>query len=74
MDWLKAYKADFYDTFWVFQGMIEYKKSMEFLFEEELINRNIENKIVADIVKEQFKKQVFILEILNLTLRLSSVY
>lgn len=25
-DWLKSYKASFYDTFWRIQGMAEYKK------------------------------------------------
>ncbi|WP_206854673.1 HNH endonuclease [Candidatus Enterococcus mangumiae] len=54
-DWLKAYKADFYDTFWAFQGMIEYKKIYGISFQQELINRNIEDRIVADIFKDQFK-------------------
>lgn len=55
-DWLKAYKCVFYDTFWVLQGMIEYQKIYGITFEEELVNRNIDEKTSITILKKQFKK------------------
>lgn len=55
-DWLKAYKCDFYDTFWILQGISEYQKIYGISFEQELANRKIEEKIVFSILKKQFEK------------------
>ncbi|EPM6851191.1 HNH endonuclease [Enterococcus hirae] len=55
-DWLKAYQCDFYDTFWILQGISEYQKIYGISFEQELANRKIEEKIVFSILKKQFEK------------------
>ncbi len=52
-DWLKAYKATFYDTFWFIQGMREYEKIYTVSYKEELQKRNITdeneiNQIISD--------------------------
>lgn len=51
-DWLKAYQCDFYDTFWILQGISEYQKIYGISFEQELAKRKIEEKIVFSILKK----------------------
>jgi hypothetical protein len=55
-DWLKAYKCEFYDTFWSIQSMYEYQKIYGISFEKELISRNIEERMMLSILKKQFRK------------------
>ncbi len=58
-DWLKAYKASFYDTFWNIQGMQEYKRIYGKTIYEECTERNMNEddfKEFRKILKEQTQK------------------
>lgn len=61
-DWLKAYKASLYDTFWIIQGQKEYEKIYSIRFEDELKKRNMnENntKEFREILKNQYSKATY---------------
>lgn len=56
-DWLKAHKADFYDTYWTGRGMKEY----EFIYKKSIVEELIEIglfdiKVIRGLIKEQMEK------------------
>lgn len=52
-DWITAYKTTFYDTFWMLEGMKEYKFIYGKSFEEEIKEREIKDgKKIEEMLKE----------------------
>jgi hypothetical protein len=59
-DWIRAYGTPLYDTFWIIQGMKEYKIIYGKSFEEELDEREIADMTrFKGLVQEEFKKTAF---------------
>lgn len=59
-DWIRAYGTPFYDTFWILQGMKEYKFIYGKSFEEEWKEREIDNiEKFTKLFNEELKKTTF---------------
>lgn len=59
-DWIRAYGTPFYDTFWILQGMKEYKIIYDKSFEEELKEREIDDiEKFTRLFQDELKKTTF---------------
>ncbi len=59
-DWIRAHGTPLYDTFWMLQGMREYKIIYGKSLEEELDERKIVDMVrFKRLVQEEFKKTTF---------------
>lgn len=58
-DWIQAYAVPLYDTFWMIQGMKEYKFIYGKTFNEELKERKIDEEKIIKLLQQKMKQTTY---------------